>query len=68
MPSLLQSVLALLGEGDSITKLAELMGGNTDQATAAVDLAVPTILEGIADTAAEESGMDAVIGLSLIHI
>ncbi len=63
MPSLLESVTALLGEGDTLDKLGELMGGDKEQASAATGLAVPAVLGGVADKAAEDSGLDAVMGM-----
>lgn len=54
MPSLLESVTGVLGAGDTYEKLGEIIGGDTEQTTEAAELAVPTILGGLAERVTDD--------------
>ena len=63
MPSLFESVTSLLGKGDSLSKVASVIGGDTKQAQTAVDVTTPAILGGLANQAERPGGADAIMGM-----
>ncbi|MEM9653824.1 MAG: OmpA family protein [Actinomycetota bacterium] len=63
MPSLRDSVSDQLGRGDVLATLAERIGGDKSQADAAAAVAVPALIDGLADRAATEDGMAAITDL-----
>ena len=60
MPSVLESLTSLLGQGDTLTKLGSLIDGDTDQAGTALEAAGPALIGGIADRASGDGGADLI--------
>lgn len=56
MPSLLESVTDLLGQGDTFATLGQLMEGDTAQAKKASGVVVPALIGGLASRATVEGG------------
>lgn len=63
MPSLLESVTDLLGQGEVFATLGQLMGGDRDQAEAAAGVSVPALIGGLASQAAADDGPAAITEL-----
>ena len=63
MPSILESLTSLLGQGDTMSKLGTLIGGDADDAGTALDAAGPALIGGLADTAAGDGGADTLGGM-----
>ncbi len=62
MPSVFETVMSLMTQGDTINKLGALLGAEPDQTTDLVKLATPAIIGSLADRAAEPAGIDAIGG------
>lgn len=57
--NIVQIILKLLGGGDTIGKIATMLGLNQDQATKAINAAVPAMLAGITGAASKPGGATA---------
>lgn len=63
MPSLLETVTALLKQGDNLDELGAMLNTERERASALVDLATPVAIAGLANRAVEPGGADIVIRL-----
>ncbi|MDH3301684.1 MAG: OmpA family protein [Acidimicrobiia bacterium] len=63
MPSLLETVTALLKQGANLDELGALLNTERERASALVDLATPVAIAGLANRAVEPGGADIVIRL-----
>ncbi len=63
MPSLIDTVTALLRQADNASRLGDALGIDDNRASSLIDLATPTVIAGLADKALEPGGIDVVVGL-----
>jgi|GEM_PF-3805973 len=60
MPSIYESITTLLGKGEIVDKVADLIGGDKAQSKKAVSAATPALLKGLADKSSKPAGLKAV--------
>ena len=63
MPSILDALTSVLGQGDTFTKLGSLMGADAGQAEEGVRAAGPTILSALAENAGADEGAEPIAEL-----
>ena len=63
MPSILESLTAALGQGDTLAKLGSVMDGSAEQAEEAVGAAGPAVLAALARNAETDEGAEPIADL-----